>query len=128
LLAHEKERGIVAARIALAGFSQGGAMALHTSLRYPEKLAGVIALSCYLPLARELETERAPANQNTPIFMAHGAQDPVVPFAMGDESRRLLETAGYPVEWHSYPMPHALCEPEVADIRAFLGKLISVTR
>jgi phospholipase/carboxylesterase len=123
LIALENERGIATSRIALAGFSQGGAMALHIATRHPEKLAGVIALSCYLPLSRDLETERVAANQATPIFMAHGAQDPVVPHALGEESRRLLGSAGYPVEWHVYPMPHSLCEPEIADVRAFLKKI-----
>jgi phospholipase/carboxylesterase len=119
LIRQEKERSIATSNIALAGFSQGGAMALHTALRYPERLAGVIALSCYLPLPRELETARHPANQATPIFMAHGAQDPVVPFVLGDESRCLLETSGYPVEWHSYPMPHTLCTDEVDDLKVW---------
>jgi phospholipase/carboxylesterase len=107
----------------VAGFSQGGAMALHIATRYPEKLAGVIALSCYLPQSRELATARSPANQATPIFMAHGFQDPVVPYPLGDDSRQLLQAAGYAVEWHSYPMPHSLCEPEVADIRAWLKRV-----
>ena len=118
LIKAENQRGVATERIAIAGFSQGGAMALHIATRHPEKFAGVIALSCYLPQARELATARSAANQATPIFMAHGTQDPVVPYPLGDESRRLLEGAGYPVEWHAYPMPHALCEPEVADMRA----------
>ena len=117
LIKAENQRGVATERIAIAGFSQGGAMALHIATRHPEKFAGVIALSCYLPRARELATARNAANQATPIFMAHGTQDPVVPYPLGDESRRLLESAGYPVEWHAYPMPHALCEPEVADLR-----------
>ena len=123
LIQAENERGIPTNRIALAGFSQGGAMALHIATRYPQEFAGVIALSCYLPAARELATARHPANQATPIFMAHGSQDPVVPIALGDESRHLLETEGYPVEWHVYPMPHALCEPEVTDLRSYLAKI-----
>jgi phospholipase/carboxylesterase len=121
LIRAENKRGVATERIAIAGFSQGGAMALHIATRHSEKLAGVIALSCYLPLARELGTARSAANQSTPIFMAHGTQDPVVPYPLGDESRRLLEGMGYPVEWHAYPMPHALCEPEVADLRAWLS-------
>lgn len=124
LIANENSRGVPPSRIVLAGFSQGGAMALNTATRHPERLAGVIALSCYLPLAGELGTRRAAANQSTPVFMAHGTQDPVVPFALGDESRRLLEGAGYAVEWHSYAMPHSLCEAEVGDIRAFLSKIV----
>jgi phospholipase/carboxylesterase len=121
LIRNENERGIVTSRIALAGFSQGGAMALHVGTRHPEKLAGIIALSCYLPQARTFETERSAANQTTPIFMAHGSQDPVVPYALGDESRQLLASAGFAVEWHSYPMPHSLCEPEVGDLRRWLA-------
>jgi phospholipase/carboxylesterase len=120
LIKQENERGVGSNRIAIAGFSQGGAMALHIATRHSEKLAGVIALSCYLPQARELATARRAANQQTPIFMAHGTQDPVVPYPLGDESHQFLKAAGYPVEWHSYPMPHALCEPEVADIRKWL--------
>jgi len=124
LIKNENDHGIAASRIALAGFSQGGAMALYTATRHAEKLAGVIALSCYLPQAGQLAAERAAANQSTPIFLAHGSQDPVVPFGLGEESRRLLEGSGYGVEWHAYPMPHSLCEPEVRDIRAFLRKII----
>jgi phospholipase/carboxylesterase len=123
LIKAENKRGVATDRIAIAGFSQGGAMALHIATRHAEQFAGVIALSCYLPLARELSTARNPANQSTPIFMAHGTQDPVVPYPLGDESRRLLEAAGYPVEWHAYPMPHSLCEPEVADIRSWLRRV-----
>ena len=123
LIKAENKRDIPTERIAIAGFSQGGAMALHIATRYTEKLAGVIALSCYLPQSREFATAKTPANQKTPIFMAHGTQDPVVPYPLGDESRQLLQTAGYPVEWHAYPMPHSLCEPEVADIRAWLQRV-----
>ena len=123
LIKAENERGVPSNRIAIAGFSQGGAMALHLATRHPEKFAGVIALSCYLPLARELAEARNPANQSTPIFMAHGTQDPVVPYPLGDHSRHVLEAAGYSVEWHAYPMPHAVCEPEVADLRAWLKRV-----
>ena len=124
LIRAENARGIASSRIVLAGFSQGGAMALHIATRFAEKLAGVIALSCYLPLALRFASERSSANLATPIFMAHGTQDPVLPFSMGDESRRVLEGTGYRIEWHAYPMPHSLCEPEVADIRAFLRKVV----
>jgi phospholipase/carboxylesterase len=123
LIERERQAGIPAARMAIAGFSQGGAMALHIATRHAEKLAGVIALSCYLPLAHELATRRHAANLTTPIFMAHGTQDPVVPISLGDDSRQVLENAGYQVEWHRYPMPHSLCEPEVADIRTFLARI-----
>ena len=124
LIKREIGEGIPASRIAIAGFSQGGAMALHVATRYPDKFAGVIALSCYLPQSGELLAKRHAANDATPIFLAHGTQDPVVPYAMGDESRQSMQAAGYPVEWHAYPMPHGLCEPEVADIRAFLRKIV----
>jgi phospholipase/carboxylesterase len=123
LIKRENDRGVATNRIVIAGFSQGGAMALHIATRHPERLAGVIALSCYLPLARELATNGNAANQRTPIFMAHGTQDPVVPYPLGDESRQLLEAAGYATEWHAYPMPHGLCEPEVADLRAWLKRV-----
>ena len=123
LIHREHARGIDSDHILLAGFSQGGAMALHIATRHPDRFAGVIGLSCYLPLAQDLAKSRNGANQLTPIFMAHGAQDPVVPFAMGEESRHLLEAAGYSVDWHSYPMPHSLCEPEVADLRSWLARV-----
>jgi phospholipase/carboxylesterase len=124
LIAREREAGVPPERLVVAGFSQGGAMALHIATRHEAKLAGVIALSCYLPLAKDLEARRHAANQATPIFMAHGTQDPVVPFALGEESRQLLQAAGYAVEWHSYPMPHGLCEAEVADLRNFLKRIV----
>jgi phospholipase/carboxylesterase len=124
LVKRENDAGIASTRIAIAGFSQGGAMALHIATRSAQKFAGVIALSCYLPLTRELASKRNPANDTTPFFMAHGTQDPVVPYALGDESRQLLAAAGYAVDWHSYPMQHGLCEPEVADIRAFLKRIV----
>jgi len=123
LIQQENARGVSTSRIAIAGFSQGGAMALHIAVRHPEQFAGVIALSCYLPQAAELATVRHPANQATPIFMAHGTQDPVVPYPLADESHQVLRAAGYPVEWHTYPMAHALCEPEVSDLRAWLKRV-----
>lgn len=123
LLRAENARGVPSERIVVAGFSQGGAMALQVGTRYPERLAGIIALSCYLPLAREFATERTAANLATPIFLAHGSEDPVVPFGFGAESRQILEGTGYKVEWHAYRMPHSLCAEEVADVRAFLKKI-----
>jgi phospholipase/carboxylesterase len=123
LIAREVESGIPPARIAIAGFSQGGALALQIATRSELKFAGVIALSCYLPLQRQFATERSNANLATPIFMAHGLQDPVVPYQLGDDSRRVLEGTGFKVEWHSYAMPHSLCEEEVADLRAFLARI-----
>jgi phospholipase/carboxylesterase len=120
LVRRERERGIAADRIVLAGFSQGGAMALFTALRWPERLGGVVALSCYLPLAATLPAEAHPANAATPVFMAHGTMDPIVPTALGEGSRDLLRARGYDVEWHTYPMPHSVCAPEVDDLRAWL--------
>jgi len=123
LIHREHARGVASDHILLAGFSQGGAMALHLAVHHPDTFAGIIALSSYLPLSRELNGSRAGPNRATPIFMAHGTQDPVVPFALGEESRRLLDGAGYHVDWHAYPMPHSLCEQEVADLRAWLARV-----
>jgi len=127
LIHREHARGIGSDHILVAGFSQGGAMALHLATHHPDKFAGVIALSCYLPLIRDPARLRNGANLRTPIYMAHGTQDPVVPLALGDESRQLLTTAGYDVAWHTYPMPHSLCEPEVSDLRAWLTRTLAVT-
>jgi phospholipase/carboxylesterase len=128
LMAREVDRGIPPQRIVLAGFSQGGAVSLYTGLRYPERLAGVMALSTYLPLADRLAAERAAVNQTVPIFMAHGLSDPVLPCALGLQSRDILKTMGYAVEWHQYPMPHSVCAAEIADIRNYLlGVLPNVT-
>ena len=124
LIAREKARGSVAGRIVLAGFSQGGAIALHTGLRYLERLAGVMALSTYLPLSNTLATERSVANHGTSILMAHGRQDPVVGLARASASRELLDGLGYAVEWHDYPMPHSVCAAEVADISAWLQRVL----
>ena len=124
LIAQEVARGIPAERIVLAGFSQGCAMALHTGLRLPQRLAGIMALSGYLPLADRLAAERHPANAQTPIFMAHGTQDPVVVIARGEASRDALAALGQPVAWHSYPMPHSLHPQEIADISAFLAQVL----
>ena len=124
LIAHEVARGIPAEHIVLAGFSQGCAMALHTCLRLPQRLAGIMALSGYLPLVDRLAAERHPANAQTPVFMAHGTQDPVVVLARGEASRDALATLGQPVQWHSYPMPHSLHPREIADISAFLAQVL----
>lgn len=124
LVEREIARGIAAEKIVLAGFSQGGAIALHTGLRHPEKLAGVMALSTYLPLAESFAQEAAPANAKTAVFMAHGSQDPVVPYAMGRNSRDLLNQSGYAVEWHEYPMQHSVCMEEVADIGRWLVQVL----
>ena len=124
LLEREEKRGVEPAHIVLAGFSQGGAIALQTGLRYPRKLAGVMALSTYLPLAESLPQEAAPANKTTPIFMAHGIYDPLVPLMMGAGSMTLLTGLGYPVEWRQYPMPHSVCPEEIEDIGAWLRKVL----
>jgi phospholipase/carboxylesterase len=124
LVEREAGRGIAPGRIVLAGFSQGGAIALQTGLRHPEQLAGVMALSTYLPLADSLALEAAPANKTMPIFMAHGLFDPVVPLVMGAGSMTFLTGLGYVVEWHQYPMQHSVCAEEIRDIGAWLRKVL----
>jgi phospholipase/carboxylesterase len=120
LIAREKERGTAAERLVLAGFSQGGAIALHTGLRHPERIAGVMALSTYLPISDKFAAEANAANRGAPIFMAHGIYDPVIPLARAEQSRSILQSLGYVVEWREYPMPHSVCPEEVADIGAWL--------
>jgi phospholipase/carboxylesterase len=124
LLEREKARGVPARSIVLAGFSQGGAMALHTALRYGERLAGIMALSCSLPLADTLGAEASPANRDVPIFMAHGTHDPMIPMARAMRAREILSGLGYRLEWHEYPMPHSVCLEEVRDISAWLGSVL----
>ncbi len=124
LITQEGKRGIAANRIVLAGFSQGGAVSLYSAPRYPERLAGVMALSCYLPADSTFKAERVPANDATPIFMAHGQGDTVLPMSLGTQSRDFLEALGYLVEWHDYAMAHAVCAPEIADIREFLFRVL----
>jgi phospholipase/carboxylesterase len=125
LIEDQVERGTAASRIVLAGFSQGGAITLQTGLRRREPLAGLIALSSYLPLAATLAAESAAESRDVPIFMAHGTSDPVVPLARGTASRDALMAAGYAVEWHEYPMPHSVCEAEIRDIAAFLKRVLA---
>jgi phospholipase/carboxylesterase len=125
LIEREKRRGVAPARIVLAGFSQGGAIALHTGLRHPERLAGILVLSTYLPLADTLAAEAHPANREVPIFMAHGTEDPLIPLARGRASRDALHALGYQIEWHEYPMPHSLCAEEIAHIGAWLTRVLS---
>jgi phospholipase/carboxylesterase len=124
LIAREVQRGIPAHRIVLAGFSQGGAVSLYTAPRLPERLAGVMALSTYLPLASRLAAEQDPANLATPIFMAHGLVDPMLPIKLALDSREHLKSLGFTIEWHQYPMAHALCSQEVADIRHYLFRVL----
>jgi len=120
----EKARGIPASRIILAGFSQGCAMTIQTGLRHPERLAGLLCLSGYVPLSAHLATERTDASNSTPIFMAHGRYDNVVPFNRAEASRDLLVSLGYQLEWHEYAMQHTLCLEEVQDISAWLKKVL----
>jgi len=120
LIRAEREQGIPSDRICLAGFSQGGAVALFTALRWSERLAGVAALSCYLPLPTLLPAEAHPANTAVPVFMAHGTADPVVPLQIGKAARDLLTAMGYDLAWHTYPMQHGVCPQEVGDLRKWL--------
>lgn len=124
LIEREQMHGIAADRIILAGFSQGGAMALHTGLRQSKPLAGIMALSCYLLLEEKLEDERAKASEGSSIFMAHGVDDPIVPFALGDDAQRQLSGLGYDVQWHSYPMEHSVCMEEVRHIGQWLTTVL----
>jgi phospholipase/carboxylesterase len=124
LIAREVARGIPAEKIVLAGFSQGCAMTLQTGLRHPQKLAGLMCLSGYLPLATTIATERSNANQHTPIFMAHGRGDNVVTIDRAEASRDLLKQLGYDIDWHEYMMPHSVCEEEIDDIGAWLQKVL----
>jgi len=117
----QKEQG---KKIVLAGFSQGGAIVLQTALRHPERLAGVMALSTYLPLAATLESERSKTNQDLPIFMAHGKFDDIIPIHRAQQSRDFLQKLQYKVEWHEYPMPHSVCAEEIADLSAFLVRIL----
>jgi phospholipase/carboxylesterase len=124
LIAREHERGVPSERIVLAGFSQGGAVALAAGLCHARKLAGIIALSTYLPIAAVLSRERHAANADTPIFWGHGSADPVVAMQRGVDSRELLQSLGYTVAWHTYPMAHAVCTQEIVDLRGWLdGRL-----
>lgn len=120
LIDFEVSRGIPASRIILAGFSQGGAMALHVGLRYPEKLAGIMALSAYLLFPERLQSEASKANSRTPVFIGHGTQDPVVPFPLGQAVVSALQAGSWPVEWHSYPIPHSVSQPEISDIGGWM--------
>jgi phospholipase/carboxylesterase len=125
LIAQEAQRGIAAQNIYLAGFSQGGAVVLHTGLRHAEALGGILALSTYLPLSATLAQEASSAAKKTPIFMAHGRSDPVIPYALGRASADQLERSAYPLEWHEYAMPHSVCEEEIRDIERWLGRRLA---
>jgi phospholipase/carboxylesterase len=125
LIAKERARGVASTRIVLAGFSQGCAMTFMTGLRHKERLAGLLGMSGYLPLAALTEAERHPMNADLPIFQAHGTADPVIPIARAIASRDALIALGHPVEWHAYPMPHSVCAPEIADINRWLLKVLA---
>lgn len=124
LIAREVAAGIDSSRIVLAGFSQGCAMALLTGLRHARRLAGLIGLSGYLPLAGQLNQERSAANARTPLFLGHGIQDPIVPLARAQAAFSQLQALDYPVEWHDYHMEHSVCLEEIADIGAFLNRVL----
>jgi phospholipase/carboxylesterase len=125
MIEREVDRGIAASGIVLAGFSQGGAIALHTGLRHAARLAGIMALSCYVPLAESLDAERSAANRDVPVFMAHGTHDPVIPVSLARESRDLLGRLGYDVAWHEYPMEHSVSPEEVEAIGAWLRRVLA---
>jgi len=124
LVARERSRGIDSSRVVVAGFSQGGAIALQTGLRHANRMAGVIARSTYLPLEASLDTEAAAANRSTPIFMGHGTDDAIVPLRLAEISRAALQSRGYEVEWHTWPMPHAVCAEEIDAIGQFLVRVL----
>ncbi|PWG63412.1 alpha/beta hydrolase [Spiribacter halobius] len=126
LIAREGERGVPAERVVLAGFSQGGAVALHTGLRHPERLAGIMGLSTYLPLPARLADEASDANRRTPVFLAHGEYDPVLAFELGTSTRNTLEDAGYDVEWHQYPMQHQVCLEEIQALGQWLRRALAL--
>lgn len=125
LIHQEIERGIPASRIVLAGFSQGGAMALYVGLRFPQKLAGIMALSAYLMFPEKLHAVSSEANSTTAVFIGHGTQDPMVPFSLGETIRTELQTGHWPLEWHQYPIPHSVSQPEIADIGRWLQSRFS---
>lgn len=125
LIAREVGRGVMASRIVLMGFSQGCAMTLLSGLRHGARLAGLVALSGYLPLADKTAAERSPANADVPIFMAHGRADPMIPLARATASRDALRTLGYAVDWHEYPMAHAVCPQEIGDLNRWLQRVLA---
>lgn len=128
LMARENQRGVPCSRIFLAGFSQGGAIAYATALTHPEALAGVIALSTYIPTPKRIEDEAADANRAMPVFAAHGSEDDVVSPELGIRARDFLSRHGYRVEWHEYPMPHSVCLEEIREIGRWLGDRMAESR
>lgn len=128
LIEQQLAQGIAAQRIVLAGFSQGGAVVLHTGLRYPKTLAGIMALSTYLPLEKALAAELNIANQHTPVFMAHGRADPVIALSFAEHSRAVLQQQGCKVDWHTYAMPHGVSPQEIEDISHWLGIILPLSK
>ena len=127
LIHQEVARGISADQILLGGFSQGGALSLYLGLRYPNRLAGIVGLSTYLPAAGRIRVERSEVNQNTRVFMGHGLHDPMISLQVGDSSRQLLEELGYFLTWRTYPMQHSICEPEIRDLAGFFVDCLSAS-
>jgi phospholipase/carboxylesterase len=125
LIDNEKARGIVPGRIVVAGFSQGCAMTFMVGLRYPEKLAGLMCMSGYLPLADKTAAERSAASQAVPIFMGHGSRDGVIMLSRAEASRDALKNMGYAVEWHEYPMEHSVCPQEISDMQSWLLRVLA---
>ena len=125
LIEHENKRGIPSEKIILAGFSQGGAIALQTGLRYDKPLAGIMGLSTYLPLSHTLEKEIHPANMKTPVLLMHGLYDQVIPVALAEQTKTILQQSGYSPEFHSYPMEHSVCAEEIADISKWIDQCFS---
>ena len=125
LIARERARGVEPSRIVIAGFSQGGAISLYAGLRHERRLAGIMALSCYLPLADTLAAEGTLANRDVPLLMCHGTGDPVVQYPRALESKKILEGLGYAVDWHEYRMPHSVCGEEIEDIATWLRKVLA---
>jgi phospholipase/carboxylesterase len=121
LIARESDRGVPASRVILAGFSQGGAIVLAGGVRHPKRLAGIVALSTYLPIHETTAAERSAANADLPVFMGHGSLDSVVPQTLGTRSRDLLRGLGHEIDWHSYPMAHTVSAQEIADLRQWMG-------
>jgi len=124
LIEQEKERGIASDQIFLGGFSQGGALSLYLGLRYSEKLAGIIGLSTYLPASLSISAERSELNRETPIFMAHGLHDPMIPIGLAENSRRVLQQLEYQLTWRTYPMQHSICDAEIRDLSQFFSSYL----
>ena len=124
LIRQQHQKGIPDNKIVLAGFSQGGALALHAALHYPKQLAGVIALSTYIPTGAEITQSILPSNNSTPIFMAHGQSDTLVPYSLGEKSYRMLHKIGLNISWHTYPMAHSVCNDEIDDIGEWLADVL----